>query len=290
MGKILKPSLIEEHDFPFESSISYGVEEGFHELHWHNEIEICYIMHGTGKYLINGIDYDFSEGDIFVISNDDIHLCYDDKDMIMQVVMFDPFFIGSGSANPFDFEYMRIFTDNLYNHQKKIEHKYEYTKMLADILTEIQTEYESMQKGYEMMIKSLLLRFFTLIFRNIPDNSDSGKNISRNAVDKIRSILLYIDLNYYNHIDLKLLEQKFEISRPYLCSTFKSLTGISPVDYIIRRRITEAKQKLVSTEKSILAISEECGFNSLSNFNSLFKRITGFTPNSYRKNTSAKIS
>lgn len=283
MGKIPKPSLIEEHDFPFESSISYGVEEGFHELHWHNEIEICYIMQGTGKYLINGIDYDFIAGDIFVISNDDIHLCYDDNDMIMQVVMFDSFFIGSGSANPFDFEYMRIFMDNLYSHKKKIECTYKYAEVLADILTEIQAEYESMQKGYEMMIKSLLLRFFTLIFRNIPENSDSGKGISRNAVDKIRNILLYIDMNYYENIDLKLLEEKFEISRPYLCNTFKSLTGISPVNYIIRRRITEAKQKLVSTEKSIIEISEECGFNSLSNFNSLFKRMTGLTPSSYRK-------
>lgn len=283
MGRIPKPSLIEEHDFPFESSISYGVEEGFHELHWHNEIEICYIMQGTGKYLINGTDYDFSEGDIFVISNDDIHLCYDDKDMIMQVVMFEPFFIGNGSANPFDFEYMRIFMDNLYSHKKKIEYTYKYAEVLADILTEIQTEYESMQKGYEMMIKSLLLRFFTLIFRNIPEISDAGKGISRNAVDKIRNILLYIDMNYYENIDLKLLEQKFEISRPYLCNTFKSLTGISPVNYIIRRRITEAKQRLVSTDKSIIAISEECGFNSLSNFNSLFKRMTGLTPSSYRK-------
>ncbi|MDE6788161.1 MAG: AraC family transcriptional regulator [Ruminococcus sp.] len=285
MGKIFKPSLIEEHDFPFESSISYGVEEGFHELHWHNEVEICYIRQGTGKYLINGIDYNFSAGDIFIISNDDIHLCYDDNNLIMQVVMFDPFFIGSGSANPFDFEYMRIFANNIYSPNKKIKHTYEYAKILSDILTEIETEYESMQKGYEMMIKSLLLRFFALVFRNISENSDAGKGISQNAVDKIRGILLYIDMNYNKHIDLKMLEQKFEISRPYLCSTFKSLTGISPMDYIIRKRIAEAKQKLISTEKNILAISEECGFNSLSNFNSLFKRMTGLTPSSYRKNT-----
>ncbi len=283
MGKIPRPSLIEEHDFPFESSISYGVEDGFHELHWHKEIEICYIMQGTGKYLINGVDYNFSAGDIFVISNEDIHLCYDDKDMIMQVVMFDPFFINSGSANPFDFEYMRIFMDSLYSHRKKIENTQKYTATLADILKKIQSEYEEMQKGYEMMIKSLLLCFFTLIFRNITENSGTGKGVSRNAADKIRSILLYIDTNYYENISLEFLEKKFEISRPYLCSTFKSLTGISPMDYIIRKRITAAKQKLIITEKNILAISEECGFNSLSNFNSLFKRMTGITPSSYRK-------
>lgn len=279
-----KPTLIEEHNFPFESSISYGVEEGFHELHWHNEIEICYIRHGTGKYLINGIDYDFTVGDIFVIGNDDIHLCHSDNELIMQVVMFDPFLIGSGSSNPFDFEYLRPFIDNTYNECKKIDHKSECSNVLSEILLEIDAEYSSMKRGYEMMIKSLLLRFFTLIFRYYSENQSTKKTISANAVDKVRNILHYIDNNYSKHIDLALLEHEFKISSPYICSSFKSLTGISPMDYIIRKRITEAKRRLISTKKSIISISEECGFHSLSNFNSLFKRITGLTPSSYRKN------
>ena len=123
MKNLPKPSLIEERNFPFETSISYGVEEGFHELHWHNEIEICYIKHGTGNYLINGIDYSFTEGDIFVINNDDIHLCYNDKELIMQVTMFDPFFIGSGSANPFDVEYLRIIGRITHKKYKEFQQK-----------------------------------------------------------------------------------------------------------------------------------------------------------------------
>lgn len=278
-----KPSLIEERNFPFETSISYGVEEGFHELHWHNEIEICYIKHGTGNYLINGIDYHFTEGDIFVINNDDIHLCYNDNELIMQVTMFDPFFIGSGSANPFDIEYLQMFINNSYSLLKKIEHTSAITKVLSDILMEIETEYNEMQKGCEMMIKSLLLKFFVLLVRYSPDDSYTQKTISRNAADKIRHILQYIDNHYHEPINLKLLEQNFGISRAYLCSSFRSLTGISPMDYIIQKRISEAKLKLIETHKSILAVSEECGFNSLSNFNSLFKKFTGCTPSRYRK-------
>ncbi len=278
-----KPSLIEERNFPFETSISYGVEEGFHELHWHNEIEICYIKHGTGNYLINGIDYSFTEGDIFVINNDDIHLCYNDKELIMQVTMFDPFFIGSGSANPFDVEYLQMFINNSYGLLKKIEHKFEKSEIFSDILMEIETEYNKMQKGYEMMIKSLLLKFFVLLVRYSPDDSYPQKSISRVAADKIRHILQFIDNNYHEQINLNLLEQNFGMSRAYLSSSFKSLTGISPMDYIIQKRISEAKLKLIKTHKSILAISEECGFNSLSNFNRLFKKFAGYTPSRYRK-------
>lgn len=283
MAKVPKPTLIEERSFPFETSISYGVEEGFHALHWHSEIEICYIRSGTGKYLINGIDYPFEAGDIFIISNDDIHLCYDDRDLVMQVVMFDMLFIGGGSVGPLDFEYMRLFVDDVYSQYKKIGSTHGCAGTLAAILTEIQREYDTMEKGYEMMIKSLLLRFFALVFRNISENPREGRGISPNAAHKIRSILLYMDAHYHEHIDLALLAETFSISRPYLCSAFKSLTGISPMDYIIRKRITEAKHLLITTDKSILTISEECGFRSLSNFNSLFKRMTGLTPREYRK-------
>lgn len=62
------------------------------------------------------------------------------------------------------------------------------------------------------MIKSLLLKFFTVIFRNIPENSSNRKVISRNASSKIRNIILYIDENFQKPIDLEFLEKKFEIS------------------------------------------------------------------------------
>ena len=133
------------------------------------------------------------------------------------------------------------------------------------------------------MIKSLLLKFFTVIFRNIPENTCNKRGISRNASCKIRNIIVYIEQNYRQPIDLEFLAKKFGISVPYLCSTFRLLTGISPVNYIIRKRITEAENLLLNTDKSILTISEECGFRSLSNFNSLFRKITGTTPKNYRK-------
>ena len=176
MKKIPKPALIQERDFPFESSISCGVETGFLELHWHKETEIYCIKSGTGKYLINGIDYSFSAGDIFIIGNNDIHLCHDDKELIMQVVMFDPILINSRTANSSDIEYLRYFSGDLCAECKKIKHSTECARLLSDILAEIEEEYNSEQKGYEMMIRSLLLRFFALVLRNNQDKPVSGKN------------------------------------------------------------------------------------------------------------------
>ena len=69
MKKSRKPTLVEERHFPFECSTSYGVSDDYTALHWHKELEICYIRQGMGNYLINGTEYPFSSGDIFLIGN-----------------------------------------------------------------------------------------------------------------------------------------------------------------------------------------------------------------------------
>ena len=285
MKRMKKPALVRERFFPFESSDSYGVEDGYRTLHWHKEIEICYIKQGMGKYLINGRDYAFSSGDIFIIGNDDIHLCHDDKELIMQVVMFDPNFLQSGHAASFDYEYLRPFLESSELFSRKIDSSNAVAAQLAALLTQMEEEYTTMHNGYNLMIKALLLQFLTLIIRHCftQDSIVSEKRISHNAAEKIRSIITYLEENYTNKISLEILSETFNISVPYLCSTFKSFTGSSPIDYLIRRRIFMEKTMLHSTESTIIKISEDCGFDSLSNFNHLFKSMTGLSPTEYRK-------
>ncbi len=280
-----KPALVEERFFPFECSTSYGVEEEYKVLHWHQEMEICYIKHGTGKYLINGIEYNFSQGDIFLISNDEIHLCYDDKDLVMQVTMFDPNFLQNGIATPFDYDCIRPFVESSECFCNKLNANDYITAQLSEILLDIETEYVAMQKGYTLMIKAMILKFLALIIRHCFANDQySSKNtISQKTSEKIRQIITYIDDHYSENINLKFISEHFDISKPYLCSAFKTLTGNSLIDFLIKKRIIEAKILLSTTDRSILKISEECGFGSLSNFNHQFKSLVGYSPSEYRK-------
>lgn len=278
-----KPTLVEEKHFPFECSTSYGVEDDYKKLHWHREMEICYIKQGTGMYLINGVDYPFSKGDIFIISDDEIHLCHDDENLVMQVIMFAPNFLQSGFLNPFDYEYLRPFLEHSDRFTNKLHADQPVTQQLAAILKEIEQEYDAMQSGYELMIKALLLRFLALIIRHCLSDTPASNTVSQGTADKIRKIVAYLDEHFEEPISLKMLSEQFHISTPYLCSAFKSLTGSAPIDFLLHRRILEAKRLLSSEDMSIIQISETCGFRSLSNFNHQFKELVGVTPSAYRK-------
>lgn len=285
MRYLMKPSVLEQRSFPFICSDSYGVEENSRALHWHKEMEICYIKSGSGKHLINGKVYPFCKGDLFLINNDEIHLCYDDKDLVMHVIMFDPSFLWSGGSNPMDFEYLRPFYETDRNFCNKIDGHNAHALLAASVLHEIEAEFSLFEKGYELMIKSLLLKFMTLIIRyfSIEEQTSSEDVVSKNATLQIKEVIEYMEHHYKDPISLEHLAVIGQMSIPYLCSSFKLLAGVSPIDFVIRIRISEAKIALTNTDDSILSISADCGFHSLSNFNHLFKSYVGLSPREYRK-------
>ncbi len=65
---------------------------------------------------------------------------------------------------------------------------------------------------------------------------------------------------------------------------YKEKYGISPMANIIQNRITIAQSLLRTTEKSIQEIAADCGYNSIAHFSRQFKKATGLTPTSFRRN------
>jgi len=271
--------------FPFAIYDTEGVAKNARVLHWHNEMEICHVKNGTGKYLINGNEYSFTKGDVFIINNDEIHLCFDDNDLIMQVVMFDPSLIWSGSNNVLDYEYLKPFRETESNFCNKLDQQNDKIYVVISALIEIENECKDMKPCYELMVKSHLLRLMTLIIRYFKkcDEEYSGIYISPVVSQKIRQAIEYIEMCYNKPVKIAELAGIAEMSDAYFCNIFKVLVGMSPIVYIIRKRISLAKEMLKNTKQKISYISANCGFNSISNFNHIFKEYTGFSPGEYRK-------
>jgi len=72
------------------------------------------------------------------------------------------------------------------------------------------------------------------------------------------------------------------ISPNYLSEKFKEVTGVNFVDYIARARIEKACDLLQGRELRISEVAFAVGFQSLSQFNRVFKKLTGKSPSAYR--------
>lgn len=134
----------------------------------------------------------------------------------------------------------------------------------------------------DMMIFEKLAGLLTLIMaENYRNETISPEMASVKA--KLLDIKNYLDTHYIEKVSLSFLEQNFYINKYYLARIFKENFGISINNYLIQKRITEAKYQLRFTNKTIEEISHNCGISDTSYFNRLFKKVEGITPGEFRK-------
>lgn len=92
-----------------------------------------------------------------------------------------------------------------------------------------------------------------------------------------------LDVDYNNQINLSDISKQLGIGKNHLTRIFKKYIGSTPMQYISKLRIAEAKKLLDERNKSIIEVAYESGFKSLSNFYKCFKEHTGCTPSKHRE-------
>ncbi len=108
-------------------------------------------------------------------------------------------------------------------------------------------------------------------------------DIDNNARNKIKIGIKYIQDNYNKDIAINELAEKFAISPNYFSTIFKRETGQTTVNYIKDLRLKKACEYLINTNKSIVEISKEIGYEDSQYFFRVFKKATGRTPLEYRR-------
>lgn len=92
----------------------------------------------------------------------------------------------------------------------------------------------------------------------------------------------YILHNYEKNITLKEVAKLHFINEKYLGQLFRKQLGISFTSYLNNTRLEHAKSMLVSTKDSVIDVSTACGYQNVTYFNRIFKKVTGKTPTDYR--------
>ena len=99
---------------------------------------------------------------------------------------------------------------------------------------------------------------------------------------QLMQVLDYIDAHLDREIKLADLAQLVDMSHFHFGRLFKRSLGLSPYQYLLQQRVERAKQWLKRTNKPIVEIAFDCGFNSHSHLCKQFRQQTGITPKAYR--------
>jgi AraC-like DNA-binding protein len=100
---------------------------------------------------------------------------------------------------------------------------------------------------------------------------------------RLSRVQAYIDENICEPITLEDLAATAGLSRMYFSRQFQAATGLSPHEYVLRKRIERAQQRLAATSDPLVDIGLSVGFRTQAHFTTVFKKFVGYTPLQWRR-------
>lgn len=231
---------------------------------------IKFTLSGEGSLRYANDVYQLKAGDVFFIdcNNHQYYQTESDEPWEMDWVHF----YGSTSAN-FYIEFIRTGTHVFHTsgppEKNRIHLIMEHLQRLQQNKNS-KTDFETSILLHELL-NELIQQKFQLDF----DEAEIPPYIA--------GLKVFLDANYKQKITLENLEKIYHINRYQLTKEFSRYIGHSPIDYVITKKISLAKDMLHYSGLTVQEISLATGIDNTAYFSRLFKKKTGISPAQYRK-------
>lgn len=251
------------------ASASYGGD--WHSVpHTHSHMELFYIVGGKGQFLIEDRLYPVSANNLVIITPNVTHteVSLNAQPLEYIVLGIDGVELTTGGNSNGQFCILDHFESA------------EVSSCLRNILREMElkhTGYTDICQAYMEILIIRLMRNTVLAVQSEPQLTTGNRQCA--------AVRRYIDLHFKEPLTLELLAQEAHMNKFYLSHAFKREYGISPISYMISRRISESKYLLTETDLSMSQIAQLLGFSSLSYFSQVFHKTQGISAMEFRQST-----
>ena len=234
--------------------------------HSHAFTELFYVRDGQGEFLLEDKIYPISKDDLIIVNP---HINHTE--------------ISKGTP---PLSYFTVGVEGVcfsFNDQKEYR-IFNCRKKEADLLFYFNSLFQELDKqseGYEK-ICNYLLHILILQLQRITD-SPFELITAQHPSKECAYIKRYLDSNYSANISLDHLSALSHLNKYYLSHEFTKYYGISPMNYLSRKRIDVCKELLENTDYGISDIAHLVGFSSQSYLSQSFRKSCGMTAGTYRK-------
>ena len=229
------------------------------DMHAHGLGELGICIEGSGLFFVDNKIYTFQKGDMSYIEPDSLHIAQsaDQSPSKWYFISFDTAYFDTKTNGSLLFHNNNIYT-------------------LARLLVNELLESESDRRAVELLLKTCM-HLVSKTEAKKPD-IESEKEFSA-----VLPALQYILQKYREEIGVKALANECHLSVSRFGNVFKHSVGISPMAYLAEVRMAAAANLLRETDRSVMQIASDVGYDTLSSFNREFKKTYAISPLRYRK-------
>lgn len=234
--------------------------------HTHAFTELFYVREGSGSFLIGNQVFPISRDDLIIVNP---HIQHTET---------------SKSASPLAYYTVGVDGISFSFHNQKEFQIFNCREKKADLLFYFHSLFQELDEksaGYQEICRHTLAILITQLQRI----TKSGFQLvpSLHPSRECATIKRYLDSNYSKDISLDTLAVLSHLNKYYLSHEFTRYYGISPINYLNRRRIQVCKDLLENTDHDISTIAHLTGFSSQSYLAQSFRKYCQITPKEYRR-------
>lgn len=233
--------------------------------HIHDDIELVYVVRGSGSAFCDGKHYTLSDGSLFLVFPEQIHSYSDctDGEYILLVI------------NPSRLLYLEEFFRTMI----PVSALGTATPALARLLSEALEEFQNCADS--CVVDGYLTAFFGKLCQSIPMQTSPVSN------DTVSQILQYCSHHFRDEISARDLCDRLHISPSYISHLFRNRLKISFPEYMNALRLNKALPLLREPGLNMTTVAERAGFPTIRTFNRAFRKKHGMSPLAYRKTLKA---
>jgi len=261
-------------------------------LHVHNFDELVFILGGSAVHTVDGDEYPIIRGDVFVVKGNQKHGYDNPKNLNIVNVLYQREYFESLKKIFADLPgFNALFVhEPLYRKKHKFKSKLhlksQQLQRMSQLLNLMILEQNDEWVGTPISKENI----FNLIVINVCKFFSEITSPRSKALLKISAAIDFIERNFDKPISNVMLANKANIPEGSFRYSFKRITGLSPIDYLIRLRIEKAADMMAKNNRMrVIDAAFNSGFENSAYFTRKFKEIIGMTPMAYLKKQRAMI-
>ena len=271
---------------PFE--ISYQELDKGSVLGEHKQsfFELISVIAGTGQQYINNNVFDYSAGNLFLITPQDTHSLNVNTATTILCIRFTDIYIQSNMLSSDNVQRLEFILENANHKPGCILCNPSDIKFSQPLIDAIIREHTNKDLYKNELIIQLVNTLIVVVARNITKSLPERVSFNSCSETKTLNILQYIQGNIYSPEKLraKTIAGHFGVSEFYIGRYFKKHTNETMQQYIINYRLKLIESRLLYSDLRINEIAVELGFTDESHMNKLFRKYRGITPREFREN------